>query len=307
MCCVINQTLPKTKHNLLKKIKYNKFLIKTLIKTSNFNLKTFKSFNCFYNFLNFNPFVNFSQNSFYNTTHLNLRNHDYKISKNKTSLLKLELTPQNLQKKATFKVFNTYLEYSQKWFSFFLKPHFSYKLFLSITKTNDLLYLDIVKVFNRWLNTYTLLGNLFYYNTQILSFGNRLLVDETLSLNMKTAPSTLTPYNPFSKSFFFRNAKFGDQFSIIYKRIQSLKIENAFIFDVTSHPRTLIYLNSINIFTIGLVPITQNPWSLNYPIPVSNQSIITQYYFIKLFLYSYFTVKNQYFNTLKKTWNSLYF
>jgi hypothetical protein len=100
---------------------------------------------------------------------------------------------------------------------------------------------------------------LFYYNIQILSFGNRLLVDEILSLNLKSAPSTLTSYNLLNKSFFFRNAKFGDQFSIIYKRIQSLKIENAFIFDITTHPRTLVYLNAINIFVIGLVPITQNP------------------------------------------------
>ena len=254
-----NQTLKKTKINLFKKIKYNKFLINTLLNTTNFNLNSLKNLTCFYSYLNLTSHVNFSQTSFYNLVKSNIRNFNYKISNKKVLTRSFNLTPQNLKTTTTFKLFNTYLEYSQKWFSFFLKPHFSFKLFLSITKTSDLLYLNIVKVFNRWLNTYTLLGNLFYYNIQILSFGNRLLVDEILSLNLKSAPSTLTSYNPLNKSFFFRNAKFGDQFSVIYKRIQNLKIENAFIFDITTHPRTLVYLNSINIFVIGLVPITQNP------------------------------------------------
>lgn len=168
-----------------KKIKFYNLIIKVLL---NQNLVTTSSFQ--YILLNFNS----------NLTLLK-KNFSSKYSQSfigsiptttffpKTGLLPLSSSPQMFLKSKpligteTLKLFQLFLKLSHnKPFSHSTQHHI-YRLLFSNVNHNELVYSDLGKAFSRWSSTHSLLINLFYYNIKIISFGSKLLINETLALN----------------------------------------------------------------------------------------------------------------------------
>jgi hypothetical protein len=54
------------------------------------------------------------------------------------------------------------------------------------------------------------------------------------------------------------------------------KINNSFLFDIQYHKVTLNYLKILTTVTIGIVPITSNPNSLDVSLVVMDNSIFAQ-------------------------------
>ena len=207
----------------------------------------------------------------------------------------------------SLKLFQLFLKLTCSQPFFYSKQHYAYRLLFSNLNPNELLYVDLGKAFSRWASTQSLLVNLFYYDIRILSFGSKLLSNEILSLNWKLATPNLLSHSTFNKSFFFTSAKTGPLYSKSFLRLSKFKIENAFVFDLNFHQRTIFFLRRYKFFTLGIVASTQNPWLLDYSIPVFSSNILTQHYFIKLFLYTFSTSRHLYFSNCKSLWLKLYF
>ena len=292
-----------------KKIKFYNLIIKVLL---NQNLMTTSSLQ--YVLLNFasnltqlkkNVFSKYSQSFTFLTSTRTLFQKNGTTPTTLTS--KTVFKNKSLVGTETLKLFQLFLKLSHSQPFFYSKQHYIYRLLFSNLNPNELVYADLGKAFSRWSSTHTLLTNLFYYNIKIISFGSKLLINEILSLNWKLATPNLLTHSSFDKSFFFSSAKTGPLYSKSFLRLSKFKIENSFIFDLNFHQRTIFFLRRYNFFTMGLVASTQNPWVVDYPIPVSISNILTQYYFIKLFLYTFSTAKHLYFLNCKSLWLKLYF
>ena len=59
------------------------------------------------------------------------------------------------------------------------------------------------------------------------------------------------------------------------------KINNVFILDLNYHKTTVYFLRKLSILTIGPVPITTNIKNLDIAIPIGNDNIFSQFFFIK--------------------------
>jgi hypothetical protein len=223
-----------------------------------------------------------------------------RVSLKHQSLTKLE----NLE---SLKLFQLFLKISCSEPFLHAKVHYLYRLLFNTSNPNLLASIDLGKAYSRWSTTQTLLINLFYFNIKVISFGNKLLINEILSLNWKLTSSELFSHSHFRKSLFFTSAKTGPLYARNFYSWSKLKIENAFVFDLNFHQRTIFFLRRYNFFTMGIVAAAQNPWLLDHPIPVFSSTILTQYYFLKLFTYTFSVAKNLYFTNCKSLWLKLYF
>ena len=227
------------------------------------------------------------------------------FSSSKTGLLKGS-TLTNSTSLEIVKLFKLFLKLSLSQPFFYSRYHYSHRLLFNTLNPNEVVYVDLGKSYSRWFSLQTLLTNLFYYNIKIASFGTKLLADEILALNWRLTFTNLTTHSLFTKSFFFNSAKTGPVYSKSFLRLSKFNIENAFVFDLTFHQRTIFFLRRYNFFTFGLVTSAQNPWLVDYPILVSSSSLLIQYYFIKLFTYTFSSAKYLYFNNCKTLWLKLY-
>jgi len=300
-----------SERSTFKKVKFYQLLIKLLIKqdivmTSNFwNLfKNYlvlmdllpKSFVSKYSHLP--KSVEYSRNILHKTDNLKLTSSIHLL---KVNYFDADKGPESL---ILFKLYLK-LAYSQPFFN--AKQHFSYRLLFNNFHPNEVVHLDLGKAFSRWFSTHSLLINLFYYSIRLVTFGTKLLRDEILALNSRTSPINILNNNTFTKSFFFSSATTGPTFATGFRRLNSSKVENAFILDLDFHRRTTFFLKRNNIFTLGLVPASQDPWVVDHPIPTFSSTTLTQYYFIKLFTYTFSVGKSAYFMNVKSLWFKLLF
>jgi hypothetical protein len=99
-----------------------------------------------------------------------------KVSLKHQSLTKLE----SLE---SLKLFQLFLKISCSEPFLHAKVHYLYRLLFNTSNPNLLASIDLGKAYSRWSTTQTLLINLFYFNIKVISFGNKLLINEILSLN----------------------------------------------------------------------------------------------------------------------------
>lgn len=162
-------------------------------------------------------------------------------------------------------------------------------------------YINVNKLMHMWIHTHTLLANLFYNQTIFLTFSNKILQKEAYSVNWVNDTKTYSLFKYSIPLFFLKNHPFGLETNLAFNRLADLGLECAFISDFRYHYRTVAFLKKYQIYTLGIVPYNLNPWTLHYPIPVSVNSIFTQYFFIKILFYLQNEAKTQYFNNLIKT------
>lgn len=177
--------------------------------------------------------------------------------------------------------------------------HFK-SLFYGVHSKHTYPYINVNKLFHRWIHTHTLLYNLFYNQTPILVFSSKVLQKEAYAVNWSGNTQT---YNLFKYSipyFFLKNHPFGLETNLAFSRLSDLDLECVFITDLRYHYRSVDFLKKHGIYTFGLVPYNTTPWSLHYPIPVTVSTIFIQYFFIKLLFYIRNTALVEYYKQLQR-------
>jgi hypothetical protein len=179
---------------------------------------------------------------------------------------------------------------------------FYQNLFVSTLGKHNYAYVNVNKLYSRWLNLHQFLYNLFFYQTKLVLFSTKTLKLEALSFNWVSFAPDYKLFKYARPFFFFKNNPYGGKTDYFYEKLTLLGLETAFITDVRSHLRTTAFLRKHSIYTIGLVSYNINPWALHYPIPVSSSSLVIQYFIHKLIILIRQQALNQYYNRLNNFW-----
>ena len=195
------------------------------------------------------------------------------VSETKTNIL---IAPKN----STFNLFPLYLNTLTINSDTFYTIHSSFTpLFFSNFK--GFRFINLTKVYHRWKHTVNLLFNLFYNQSSLLLFSNKLLKNEVLSFNWNLLSTHLNLFQYATPYFYFKNNSYGDQAHFVFEKISFMGVEAAFILDTKFHYRTSSFLKTLNYFLLGLTSFNSNPWLVHYPIPVASSTLFTQYFFLK--------------------------
>lgn len=201
-----------------------------------------------------------------------------------------------------YNIFLIYIQYTALSSHNFFVPHTNFKHLFLFSQNQTISYLNLPKMYSKWINTCNFILNLFFIKSNLLVFTVKTLKNEALSFNWSL---NLLNYNLFKFSsplFFSKDTNFGVVSTLIFKKLNQNNLNTVFLTDVKYHEKNLYYLKKFNITTIGLVAHNLNPWLVTYAIPTSTNSLFIQYFFIKLLIYfKQFSLQKQYTN-YKQLW-----
>lgn len=142
-----------------------------------------------------------------------------------------------------------------------------------------------------------LLYNLFYYEHKIILFGSKIFKLDILSLNSASGGGLTTFFKYPILFFLLKESLYGANLVKSFDAIKLFNFETAFISDLTNNEKMARNLKTCNIYTIGIVACTEDPWTVSYPIPVHANGLFSQYYFIR---YLYYIQQNASYSRYKK-------
>lgn len=187
-----------------------------------------------------------------------------------------------------------------------LRMHPSWVSYYFSVSFGDGCVICIRKFFTRWKKTYYLMFNLFFYRINLLVFGTSFFKKELLALNWSVNTKLLNIWRYVSPFFYFKPSRIFDDANYIFHKLRLLGLNIALIIDVSYHHKTLYYLNTVSFYTIGVVPLNLNMYSVNFAVPTSSESLFTQLFFIRFFFSIKKKTKHYKYLELKKTWLNFY-
>ena len=186
-----------------------------------------------------------------------------------------------------------------------LRVHSSFfSSYLSFSSAN-VSVINVRRFFQYYKTFFNFVSNIFYYRLPFLSFGSSSFKKDILSLNW----SYLSRFNHMWKYtkpfFFFTPNKIRNEMSVILENYTLINFHTAMILDVFYHAKTIYYLNITGFYTFGLVPTNTSKYSLNLSLPTTQESILSQIFFIRFLLVSKKNTEKSIFNNLFDKWKFL--
>lgn len=86
--------------------------------------------------------------------------------------------------------------------------------------------------------------------------------------------------------------------STILENYTLINFHTAMVLDVFYHAKTIYYLNITGFYTFGLVPTNTSKYVLNLSLPTTQESILSQIFFIRFLLVSKKNTEKNVFNNL---------
>ena len=215
---------------------------------------------------------------------------------------------RNLRKNINFKpvfqksLFYLYVKFSNFTNNTLLVPHTRFKSLFITNTCNNTRYINTSKLFHKWNNSYSFLINLFYSNLNIYLFSNKILKKEVTSFNWSFKLLDYSLFKHTAPFFIYKDTNFGSTSTLIFKRLEMRGLNTVFLTDLKYHEKNLYFLKTSNIYTVGLVTYTADPWSVHYSIPVANNSIIIQFFFIKMLTFFKQYSEKQKYQANKRLW-----
>lgn len=192
--------------------------------------------------------------------------------------------PETYNSYRFFKLFKPYLTLNTVFHTFRYKIHASFSFFFLRHVAGGTSVASIRKLFTRWKDAYLLLFNLFYYKIDLLVFGTSVFKNELLGLNWDTLSRLKVSWR-YTKPFLFHRPNKIDRLGDwLFARIRIFGINSAFVLDVLYHKKTIHYLHRSGFYTIGAVPTTSHIKSVNFALPTSLDSGLTQLFFLRFTL-----------------------
>ena len=231
-----------------------------------------------------------------------LKNSPYKNHLVNSKIITIQ--PNNSTK--VVKLFRTFLNVNTFSNTALFEAHPTWVAYYFNVSFGDGLLISIQKFFTRWKKTYYLLFNLFYYRIDLLVFGTSFFKNEVLSLNWLTNSSLVDLWRFVSPFFYFKPSKIFDNAIYIFYKLKLLGLNIALVMDISYHTKTLYYLKTTTFYTIGVVPLNLNMYSVNFAIPTASENLFTQLFTLKFIISIKKKTKSYQYNKLKSTWFSFY-
>ena len=183
------------------------------------------------------------------------------------------------------------------------KAHSSWK-YLYLTPNITTCYLNISRSFTKFKLFINLINSIFHFNLKILFLGSNFFKNEINALNWQSFKSIPVMWRYVYPILTIRPSRiFNDGWLVFYK----LKFEGyniSFLLDASYHSKNLYYLNKAGIYTIGGVPLWYNASIVNFAIPMTSDSVISQVFLYRLILHFKGVSERGRFNALVNYWNN---
>ena len=230
-----------------------------------------------------------------------------RIQINWRSKLKTPNVPKDWEKRIAkpLIVWQLFLNLYQNSFSSslpFFKPQGFFKAFFFFNFKDQPVCINYSKLYKRWVNTFNLLFNLFYYNSFPLIFSSKIFRSEVLSFNWSLKTWEYSFFKRVAPYFFLEDTCHGESTQKTYHCLAQHTNLFSFVTNVTYHEKNLQFLKKFNAYTIGVVSINTTPWLLSYPIIVGTNELLAEYYFLSFlsFLRQYVSIIH--YNELLMLW-----
>lgn len=142
--------------------------------------------------------------------------------------------------------------------------------------------LSASRYFYRWVDSYNLLFNLYYVDAQVQALSNKLFLEESLIFNWNQSIQDYKLFRYTQQYFIFKDLPHGAYTHSALLTLLLQRLDYVLIIDLKNHRKLIGYLQKYSLYSIGLVPSGQNPWTVSYPIPSFSDSTLSQYYFLRL-------------------------
>ena len=235
--------------------------------------------------------ANVSKNNVSNPNYINFLNQDFKLAFKNHKVLR---GAQRSKPNATiakfdvatnvrmFKSFKTFIQLNSNSFSTLTIPHHSFRSFYLGYSKGGLVVLNLAKLFNRWKDVYYLFFNLFFYKIDMLTFGSSFFKTELLALNWQVMSKFKFMWRYTRPVLTLKPNKITIYGDFIFTRLSLLGMRMGLVIDVLYHTKTIYYLRRTGFYTLGLVPVNYNLNTLDFAIPSSSDSLLTQIFVIRL-------------------------
>jgi hypothetical protein len=160
--------------------------------------------------------------------------------------------------------------------------HPSFNSFYFFNKYQNIGCFNFKKVFNLWVNIFTFLINIFFYNLKYLVFGNSYFKYEVLALNWHGTNFSQVIWKYVGSFVFFLNNKTTLRNKRYFYFLTSLGYKLAFITDIYYHAKTVYYLNHFKYISVGPIPISSNFYLLTIAVPTSSNFLFSNLFFLRL-------------------------
>ena len=138
--------------------------------------------------------------------------------------------------------------------------------------------------YNRWINSYNFVFNLFFVDSFAQLMGSRFFIEEALVFNWHYSYKNYRLYKFVQPFIMFSDTPHGEFIHDVVARLLTQNVDFLIVVDLRSHDKLLKYLKRYHAFMVGLTPINYSPWTVSYPIPAFSDSHLTQYYFLRFIL-----------------------
>ena len=161
--------------------------------------------------------------------------------------------------------------------------HRDFRLFfLSLARTSPNGALVSPKgYYNRWVNTYNFLFNLFFVNSFTQVLANKFFIEEALVFNWEYSYKNYKVFKYVQPFLIFSDMSHGESVHDVIARLLDNNLDFLLVVDLKTHNKLLKHLKSYHVFMVGLTPINYAPWGVSYPVPTFADSYVSQLFFLK--------------------------
>ena len=185
------------------------------------------------------------------------------------------------------------------------RPHTSFQGFLFFNGREGYTFCNHLKLWQQWVVTYNLLTNIFDCFCEILLFTTKTFKAEVSAYNWAHSKVDYNLFRKTSPYFFLEDTPYGHLADTTFWELSEASVFLTFLTNVTYHQKNLYYLMRYGNYTIGVTSISSSPWTISYPIPVLNNTLLSEYFFIRLLAYMRQKAFLNQFKELAKIWNSI--
>lgn len=166
--------------------------------------------------------------------------------------------------------------------SFITTSHTHFKFLFHLVTRGSWISLSTNAFFQRFQAALELLTNLFYFDSKVLTLGNKLFWNETLALNSFLLQHGSLDFTLLRHKFFFHDQKLSPVSPFLFQKIQTTEVETVFVPDILTHQSNVRHFKRTHYFLLGVVPVNFNPWLVHFPIPVFNQNLAVLHFALRL-------------------------
>jgi len=162
--------------------------------------------------------------------------------------------------------------------------------------------INIIKFQKHWVNLYNLLYHIFFFNIPFIAFNSPFFKRENISFNWKLIKSYTLYWKLINNTIWSsKNLNlYGINFLIRY--LLRHKVNIVMVLSTLMRKNILKVMHKFKFYSIGVIPINVNLYSVNFAIPVSTDSIFLELFLVRFILQIKKQVKWHFIDTNKTLW-----